>query len=52
MSPDLRTKPTRPVAASDIYTVLVVAAFFTVLATFLLVAAKSYTQYGSIFSIP
>jgi hypothetical protein len=52
MSPDLRTKPTKPTAASDIYTVLVVAAFLAVFATFLFVAAKSYFQYGSLFSIP
>jgi hypothetical protein len=39
-----------PQAASDIYTVLAAAAFFTVLVTFLFVAVKSYSLFGSLFS--
>jgi hypothetical protein len=51
MCPELRTKPISPLAASDIYTVLLAAAFFTVLVTFLFVAVKSYGLFGSLFPI-
>ena len=51
MSPEGRIKPIKPVAASDIYTVLLIIACFVVLATFIYVAAKGYSQFGSLFSI-
>ena len=40
MSAESRTKPAKPAAASDIYTVLVIAAFFAVFAIIVFVAAK------------
>jgi hypothetical protein len=47
MSPDLRTKPVKPAAPSDIYTALVIASFFACLASMVFVALKYFSQYGS-----
>ena len=47
MSPDIKTKPIKPIAASDVYTVLVIAAFFACAATAVFVALTGYSQFGS-----
>jgi hypothetical protein len=52
MSSEGHIKPLKPAAASNIYTVLLIIAVSAVLAAFLFVAAKSYNQFGSLFSIP
>jgi hypothetical protein len=52
MSPEGRTKPLKPQVPSDIYAVLLIIAFSAVLATLLFVVARSYNQFGSLFSIP
>jgi hypothetical protein len=50
MSPDIHPKPVKFAVASDIYTILLIIASATVLATFVFVAAKCYSLFGSLFS--
>ncbi len=52
MSPNGQAPSVKPVASSNIYTVVLAIALGVVLATAALVAYKCYLQYGTFFKIP
>jgi hypothetical protein len=52
MSPDVQIRGGKPAAYSNIYTVILAAAFLVVLATAAFVAYKCYFQYNTLFQIP
>jgi hypothetical protein len=52
MSPDVQTRGAKPVAPSNLYTVILAVAFCAVLATAVFVACKCYFDYGTLFKIP
>jgi hypothetical protein len=52
MSPDVQLRGGKPVAFSNIYTIILAVAFGVVLATAAFVAYKCYFDYGTLFKIP
>jgi hypothetical protein len=52
MSPNGQTASGKIIASSNIYTAILVLAFFVVLFTAAFVAYKCQAQYGTIFHIP
>jgi len=52
MSPNGPTRGEKPIASSNLYTVILALALCVVLATAALVAYKCHLQYGTIFSVP
>jgi hypothetical protein len=52
MSPDGQPQGVKPVALSNLYTVILALAFGVVLATAAFIAYKCYIYYGFLFKIP
>jgi hypothetical protein len=52
MSPEAPARGTKPVAMSNLYTIILALAFGVVLATAAFVAYKCYFDYGVLFTIP
>jgi len=52
MSPIGQVRGGKPTPASNLYTVVLAAAFCIMLAAAVFVAAKCYLDYGTVFKIP